>query len=223
MPASDPLSPINPFIMDADRLSLLSGALACLPPGSDEASIECAIRATLPAIAWSERHVSSGEVHLKPPSVAALRRCVRVVAMVHELHKVGYQRIRAIPQEAPNGNHWRCHITHAANVLPDGYSLIDFDHQGRGIVAHYSTGQGNEFFGWRDATRLSARELAALFLRRFPAIANNGRGRDWLYAGWLTDFLGNIENAESAGLLSFTADYPLDPKAIDPWMPPPPR
>lgn len=204
-------------------MSDLASILASCPPNTGRTRVEKVLKSALPALAWNERYVSRKAIGVKAAENPTLRRCARVVAMVHELHKVGYQRIRAIPQEAPNGMHWRCHVTFAANVEPDGISLKDFDIHNRGLVAHYSTGQGTEYFGWKDAGQMTARELAVLFLDRYPDIAQNGQGRDWLYAGWLTDFLGMMENAGSMGLFSFTADYPLDPKLIDPWMPPPPR
>lgn len=222
MKQSDQLTPISPFIIDAGRMDVLASAIACLPEASDAQAIEGMIRATLPMIRWSERYVAR-KVLAAPSPDPILRRCARVVSMVHELHKVGYQKIRIIPEEAPNGSQWRCHVTSADNVLADGITLRDFDTGQRGVVAHYSTGQGTSYFGWQDAGDRSARELAALFLERFPDISVKGQGRDWIYAGWLTDFLGRMENADELGPFTFTADYPLDAKTIDPWMPPPPR
>lgn len=216
-------TPLEPILVEGTKISDLANAMACMPPSSGADAFEGLIRSVLPTIAWKERYLSRMPLQLKPPLNPTLRRCARVVAMVHELHKAGYQRIRAIPQEAPNGSQWRCHITSASNVQPDGFTLKDPDIEGIGLVAHYGTGQGAAYFGWTDAARLSARELAVLFLERFPQIMQNGQGRDWLYAGWLTDFLGRMENADELGLLTFEADYPLDPGPIDPWMPPPPR
>lgn len=217
------LTPLEPILVEGSKISDLASAMACMPPSPGADAFEGLIRAVLPTIAWKERYLSRMPLQLKPSQNSTLRRCTRVVAMVHELHKVGYQRIRAIPQESPNGMHWRCHVTFASNVEPDGFTLKEFDIEDRGLVAHYVTGQGANYFGWKDAAKLSARELAVLFLERFPQIMQNGQGRDWLYAGWLTDFLGRMENADEMGLLTFEADYPLDPKPIDPWMPPPPR
>lgn len=218
-----PITPIEPLIIDQSRLSELASFMAMLAPGAGVDANEEVLRGTLPTIAWKERYASRKEIRLKPTENLALRRCARVVAMVHELHKVGYQRIRAIPQESPNGMHWRCNITYADNVQADGFSIRDLDPAQRGVVAHFATGQETDFFGWHDAADKSARELAVMFLDRFPLIMKYGQGRDWLYAGWLTDFLGVMENADTLGLLTFTADYPLDPATIDPWMPPPPR
>lgn len=217
------LTPLEPIIVDGSKVSELATAMACMPPSPGAEAFEGLIRAVLPTITWKERYLSRMPVQLRPSQNQVLRRCTRVVAMVHELHKVGYQRIRAIPQESPNGMHWRCHITFASNVEPDGFTLKDYDIDRRGLVAAYSTGEGAEYFGWNDAASLNARELAGLFLDRFPEILRNGQGRDWLYAGWLTDFLGRMENADEFGLLTFQADYPLDPVPINPWVPPPPR
>jgi hypothetical protein len=36
------------------------------------------------------------------------RRALRVLRMVHELHKRGRQRLRIVPTMAPSGLHWRC-------------------------------------------------------------------------------------------------------------------
>jgi hypothetical protein len=118
--------------------------------------------------------------------------------------------------------YWRCNITYADNVLDDGFTLRDFDIENTGKVAHYTSGQGSRYFDWPDARNMTARQMALAFLERFPEIGQNGQGRDWLYAGWLTDFLGHMENADELGLLAFTGDYPPDPKALNPWMPPPP-
>jgi hypothetical protein len=41
---------------------------------------------------------------------AHIRRAVRVLAMVAELHKRGYQRLRVMPLLAPSGCYWRCVI-----------------------------------------------------------------------------------------------------------------
>jgi hypothetical protein len=39
-----------------------------------------------------------------------IRRAVRVLAMVGELHKRGYQRLRVMPFMSPSGLYWRCWI-----------------------------------------------------------------------------------------------------------------
>lgn len=218
-----PPTPIDPVILGKAKLYELVASAGDLPPDPTGKALRAFVDGVLPSIAWTERYVSRKAIKTKPAEDACLRHCTRVVSMVHELHKVGYQKIRAIPQESPSGMHWRCNITYSGNVAADGFTILDFDIEERGLVAHYTSGAGSAYFNWADAHQLNARELAVLFLERFPEIAQKGQGRDWLYAGWLTDFLGLMENADEVGLLAFTGDYPVDPKQVDPWLPPPPR
>jgi hypothetical protein len=156
-----------------------------------------------------------------PPENPLYRRCVRVLSMVHELHKAGYQRLRILPMMSPSGVHWRGVITFADNVATDGYRILREEDD---LVARYTSGQDNEYFGWKDATHASARELADLFLQRFPEIARKGEGLDWAYAGWLTDVLGYAELGEGkGGLVHLIQDWENDPAYMARWTPPPPR
>ena len=103
----------------------------------------------------------------------SVRRAQRVLLMVHELHKLGYQRLRISPALAPNGCDWRCSVTHAGNILKShGAMLKDFNVD----CASYSTGQGDNYFDWRDALKDTARQLAAKFnarcWERFPHVFN---------------------------------------------------
>lgn len=159
-----------------------------------------------------------------PASDPNYRRCVRVLAMVHELHKAGYQRVRILPMLSPSGCYWRGVITFADNVADDGFHIIDEDMDNRlGWVARYTSGQDNEFFGWRDAQALNARQLAQLFIERFPVIASRGEGCDWAYSGWLTDVLGQAEAGPERGeLIHLIQDWPTDPAYLARWQPPPP-
>ena len=117
------------------------------------------------------------------------RRAVRVMAMVGELHKLGYQQLRIVPGVAPSGMYWRCNITPASNILKSNGALPrDFQD-----AAFYSTADENVFFGWTDATHASARALAGLFLERQPRLAERGHGQDWSYAGWYVQMLGLAE------------------------------
>jgi hypothetical protein len=160
-------------------------------------------------------------VSLSAPADVVARRTGRVVAMVHELHKAGYQRLRISPGMSGSGVHWRCPITYAANIADDGYSIIRFDWEGE-HVAPYSSSEEGTYFGWPDSKCVGARELATKFLERFSNIAAHGQGRDWAYAGWLTDLLGRIEQGQLSDYPVFYADYPLAEGPIQQWQPPPP-
>ena len=140
--------------------------------------------------------------------------------MVHELHKAGYQRLRVSPGLSPSGVHWRCSITCACNVRPDGFTVIDCTDAG-GLFAAYTSASAG-YFDWPDSPPLSAREMAVRFLAAFPRLAERGAGRDWAYAGWLTEMLGVIEQGDTRRYPKFFADYPLDLDGQSVPRPPPP-
>jgi hypothetical protein len=132
-------------------------------------------------------------VVLVPLKDANERRALRVLAMVHELHKAGYQRLRICPGMSGSGGAWRCTVTPISNVLrSDGALIANFD----ALTAHYSSAQKNLYFDWLDAKTSTARELANLFIKRFPDIAAAGLGEDWAYAGWYVLMLGFAEQGE---------------------------
>lgn len=171
--------------------------------------------------AWQPPAIPTRAISLTPSSDSLVRHATRVIAMVHELHKAAYQRIRMLPYLAPSGCYWRCAITYSDNVEDDGYRIRNEDHDGRHI-ATYSTGSESNYFGWKDASTLSARELAIRFMREFPLIAERGAGRDWMYAGWVTDVLGRAEQGRQEDLLYLMADWELEPSVLRDWQPPPP-
>ncbi|NVH77088.1 hypothetical protein FSB08_32370 [Paraburkholderia sp. JPY432] len=183
----------------------------------DGKGISIAMRAIAGKLLWSavtaeKLAVDVRPVSLTPASDPVLRRAVRLLSMVHELHKAGYQLLRISAGMAPSGNHWRCYVTTADNVAQNGWEIID-----EGIALRYSTGDGGRFFGWDDAEGMDARRLAATFLDRFPEMKRKGAGNDWAYAGWFTSMLGAAENGE---LPIFFADYELKP--VRHQMPPAP-
>ncbi|MBX7456959.1 hypothetical protein K3152_01750 [Qipengyuania sp. 1NDH17] len=136
------------------------------------------------------------------PANAVNRRCLRLLGMLHELHKVGYQRLRADMGMSPSGIHWRC------TIFVDGPGDIE--------PAYYTSADNAQYFRWMDAEHDTARQMAAKFIDRFPDLCAAGAGLDYANAGWLTWMLGK---AESGDLPVFYADYPID---IDPQDRPPP-
>ena len=163
------------------------------------------------------------------------RRAQRVLSMVGELHKRGYQRLRAVPAMSGSGMHWRCMVTPASNTLrTHGGHLATWEYEGGPVASYSSGGDGNEYFGWTDRKAASARELADTFLERFPEICKASRGADWLYAGWFVELLGVAEQGwfpflyadygvdESHGLRLTSPDDRVD-KGGMPTLPPPPQ
>ena len=121
------------------------------------------------------------------------RRALRVLRMVHELHKGGYQLLRIAPGMSPSGCSWRCSNAPRSNILKsNGAMLKDWDH----LAAHYSSAQDNEYFGWADAKEATVQQLAERFIERFPDIVAASRGDDWSYAGWYVRMLGYAEREQ---------------------------
>lgn len=123
-----------------------------------------------------------------------VRRAVRVLAMIGELHRRGYQRIRVMPFMAPSGNYWRCWIGPDTLFYRDhGAYLRDADFgnaQSASAIARYSSGEENRYFGWQDSEKDDAKSLADKFLIRFARIAGEGEGWSYTYAGWYQRLLG---------------------------------
>lgn len=123
------------------------------------------------------------------PSDSAIKRAGRLLSMVHELHKAGYQRLRICAGLSADGLEWRCHVGPAQNVMCDGWTPIDMS-----LWRGYASSDGKAFFGWADVENDDARKLATKFLERFPTMARVCAGVDWLYAGWFSTVLGSAEN-----------------------------
>ena len=107
------------------------------------------------------------------------RRAVRVLAMVGELHRRGYQKLRVMPFMNSSGTAWRCSIgpdtlfyrNHGAYLCDTGFS----DEQSISLSARYTSGEENHYFGWEDAENDEARVLAEKFLTRFTELAKRAR------------------------------------------------
>jgi hypothetical protein len=151
-------------------------------------------------------------ISISPQTNNVLRWGGRILAMVHELHKAGYQRIRICAGMSPDGNEWRCSVLPASLVKIDGWSPIENRHQ-------YTSTQGKQFFGWTDSEIDDARTLARKFIERFPTTIREATGSDWAYAGWFTDLLGRVENGE---LPVFYQGFDLEPGNNGFPQPPPP-
>ena len=151
-------------------------------------------------------------------SDTAYQSATRLLCMIHELHRMGCQHVRFSSGLAPSGLYWRCSITHAGNMSDDGLAVKEFT---EGEVASYSTSQYDRYFDWSDASGRSAEDLAAMFAERFPQIVQKGKGRDWAYAGWLTEIIGRAKHGAEPTLPVFFADYPIKLEPTD--IPPPVR
>lgn len=139
------------------------------------------------------------------PSIdKGIQPCIRMMEMTHELHVLGYQKIRVFPSMSPSGCHWRL------EWVPD-YSVpsavMPPKHSNEREIARYSSGAGWHPFEWQNVKSLSALEMAQQFLHQFPELARAGKGDDWAYAGWLTKLLGEVRQGK---LPYFLADWDID-------------
>lgn len=186
---------------DVDRHdvnSILRGALAVLHSRADTAESTPVTRA----------------ISNSPPDDLVVRRGGRLLAMVHELHKAGYQRLRICAGMSPDGKEWRCRLLPASQVQSNGWTP-----DGDGV--DYTSSQGKSFFGWVDCDDDDARALARKFIERFPDTLRQSVGADWGYAGWFTDVLGRVEHGE---LPVFYQGFDLKPgPSVGPLPPPPLR
>ena len=117
-----------------------------------------------------------------------IRRGLRVIRMVSELHRMGHQLLRIQPYEYPLA--WRCTVAPAAAFSALNGAFVPED---GGQWPTYSSASENEYFGWTDAKADDARGLALRFAARFTEVTEAGRGRDWPYAGWLLELIGVLE------------------------------
>jgi hypothetical protein len=109
-----------------------------------------------------------------------------LLLLVHELHKMGYQKLRIAPGMAASGMQWRCQIApSAAFEVGNGARLASSE----APSLQYSSADGDTFFGWEDAPTSSVQQLAEKFVERFPELAGAGLGSDWAYAGWFLELL----------------------------------
>jgi hypothetical protein len=128
---------------------------------------------------------------------AYVRRSVRLMAMVGELHKRGYQRLRVMPYFGPTG-HWRGSIAPVL-LFYRNHGAIHLEPEGGvdapevAMVARYTGAAGSHYFEWNDAGADTARSLADKFIDRFPLLSMNSQGWDYPYAGWYLRLLGTAE------------------------------
>lgn len=121
-----------------------------------------------------------------------VRRAQRVIRMVSELHRLGYQHLRIMPYEHPNA--WRLAIAPRDRFSGRNGACLNDD--GWGDIPIYSGADGNRYFGWDDAMHDNARALAEKFLERFPVVSQRGKGRDWCYSGWLSELVAVLEQGD---------------------------
>lgn len=118
---------------------------------------------------------------------ASQSAATRIVTMVTELHRRGYQHLRIFPYEYPLA--WRLCIGPRKHFST--YNGAYCEHSG-GQFPVYSSSQGKDYFGWTEFRDMNAHALSEQFIRKFPDVCAEGKGRDWAYAGWLLELSGRM-------------------------------
>ena len=112
----------------------------------------------------------------------------RILVMVHELHRRGYERLRVAPSLFASGR-WMCGITPVTNISSIN-GEVECD---PGLVVYYTNCQGVQCFEWTDAADDTPEQLATKFIDHFPELSQQGRGRDEAYALWYSEMLKATE------------------------------
>ena len=125
---------------------------------------------------------------------------VRLIKMLVELHRRGYQRLRIFPYLYPLA--WRLEFapSHRFSSKNGAYFQGEAGVNEDGVkyeTARYSSADEYKYFGWTDAQHMDAEKLAGLFVERFPILCKGSIGRDWEYAGWVSELSGYVSRTHS--------------------------
>jgi len=124
--------------------------------------------------------------------------------MVHELHAMGYERLRLAPSLSPSGLYWRFAILPVTKMsCLNGAVPSEGEYQK--CKAQSSYGGDEKVTGMGDSEHDSPTGLAAIFISTFPELAAEGKGWDRTYATWYQNML---RATEPDGLIYAWSDYP---------------
>lgn len=110
---------------------------------------------------------------------------LEVFEMVRALHDRGFQRLRVCAGPSIVTDHWSIAVTPSTNVMATHGARI----AGPDNAAIHSIADDGALFGWRRIKDRAPDALAEQFLGAWPKLCAEGKGRDWPYVGWYTDFL----------------------------------
>lgn len=148
---------------------------------------------------------------------------IRVLRLLRELHRRGYERLRLHMGWSPNGMALRYGIAPAEQFQPDGFHMQMALYPGRAFKSTRGEGPPFDLGGTENA---DTEELADAFLSRFRDVASAGRGRDRAYVAWFAALLGRCEPAAIPIMFSDQYDASRDGILIDgeaePFPVPPP-
>lgn len=160
---------------------------------------------------------------MQEPRATKDQEPIRVLRLVHELHRRGYQRLRLHIGWSPNGMALRYGTAPADAFEPDGFHMRSSLYPGRAFKS--TTGEGPPF-GLRGTENADTKRLADAFLSRFRSVASAGRGSDRAYVAWFAALLERCE--PDAVPIMFSDQYDVSEGGIlidgqvEPFPVPPP-
>lgn len=101
-----------------------------------------------------------------------------LMQILHELHKLGYQRLRWMSYMAPSGLSLRCHITTQDHIIVNREIIFDDNH---GEVWFTSVGA--------MTTGEDIKPLVKTFMEENPRLLEIGKGEDSEYVEWFNKLL----------------------------------
>jgi hypothetical protein len=112
----------------------------------------------------------------------------KILEMVRELHRRGYECLRICPGMAASGVYWRCMVTPVTNILSThGAMAADW---GKDKGYFYTSADREKYFHDKlDVSNLSPSKMADYFLEHYSRIAEAGFGKDEMYAQWFEEML----------------------------------
>ena len=155
---------------------------------------------------------SAMKTKLAPEQLTAAKNARRLFLMLAELHKLGYEGLRATPYLSASGCNWRCcivpaslpHRVHGARLADD----VVYE-----SLPRYSSADGDWYFGWA-MKRKTPLALAMRFIAEFPQFAEQGKHPDPAYVRWFADML---ELTAPVGVVTAFGDWepPVDRMLTD--------
>ena len=109
----------------------------------------------------------------------------RLMAMVRELHRAGYQRLYLYSWPKPSGLHWRWHLF----AGPRQWMQRPWREGWYGSGADYNF---NPVMGWGDAPGASTEELIAALARFDPQGLAQALGRDEDHSAWFESICSRL-------------------------------
>ena len=138
---------------------------------------------------------------------------VRLIKMMVELHRRGFQLLRFFPYEYPLA--WRLKIAPKPVFSARNGAYIDPSHFGDQDIedATHSSSNGLKYFGLENVERISMQStLPVNLFEPFRGFARQGKAGTGRYAGWLSELSGHLSRTN---VLPFVMAEYFEPRPDD--------